>query len=337
MLILSNALTNVVDEGCVKVANSLVKRLKKADEGTRVIAFERQSDLADKYVTVNKLLLNRRLISEVRKNKGSVMYIPFPAKTRSVALRIFILSLFAGKNFRVMLSMTSGIDFLSKMLLKISRARLTVFSRRSFELYSSVVGEKRVEYLKAGVDSEKFMPVSQDRANELKEKFGFDADKKLVLHVGHLNRGRNVQQLEKLSEDYQTLLITSTQTKGEQDAELKNELLSCGIKIIDTYIPDIEQVYQMADVYLFPVVEQGRCIDVPLSCMEAAACNRPIVTTDFGEMREFIGKDGFYFIESFETDKLQEKIKEALSAQDVDTRSAVLDYDWKNAVSKLAD
>ena len=31
MLILSNALTNVVDEGCVKVANSLVKRLKKAD------------------------------------------------------------------------------------------------------------------------------------------------------------------------------------------------------------------------------------------------------------------------------------------------------------------
>lgn len=337
MLILSNALTNVVDEGCVKVANSLVKRIKKADESTLVIAFERQSDLADEYMTVNKLLLNRKLISKVRKNKGNVMYIPFPAKTRSIAIRIFILSLFAGKNFRVMLSMTSGIDSVSKLLLKMSRARLTVFSKRSFELYSGIVGEKRVEYLKAGVDTEKFVPVSAERAKELKEKFGFDTDKNLVLHVGHLNRGRNVQQLEKLSADYQTLLITSTQTKNEQDVELKNELLSCGTKIIDTYIPDIEQVYQMADVYFFPVVEQGRCIDVPLSCMEAAACNKPIVTTDFGEMREFVGSDGFYFIDSFEADALRSKIETALESSGVDTRSAVLDYDWKNAVSSFTD
>lgn len=337
MLILSNALTNVVDEGCVKVANSLVKRLKKADESTRVIAFDRQSDLADEYLTVNKLLLNRSLISRVRKNRGEIMYIPFPAKTLSTALRIFILSLFAGKNFRVMLSMTTGIDFVSRMLLKMSRARFVVFSKRSFELYSGAVAEKRVEYLKAGVDAEKFVPASDDVAAELKKKYGFDADKKLVLHVGHLNRGRNVQQLEKLSAEYQTLLVTSTQTKNEQDIELKNELLSCGVRIIDTYIPDIEQVYQMADVYFFPVVEQGKCIDVPLSCMEAAACNKPIVTTDYGEMREFVGRDGFYFINSFEADELGLRVKQALSAENIDTRSAVLDYDWKNAVSTLAD
>lgn len=336
MLILSNALTKVVDEGCVKVANSLVKRLKKADESAFVVAFDRQSDLADEYLTVNKLLLNRRLISRVRKNRGEVMYIPFPAKPLSTALRIFILSLFAGKNFRVMLSMTTGIDFISKTLLKMSRARFIVFSKRSFELYSGIVAQKRVEYLKAGVDTEKFVPASADIAAELKKKYGFDADKKLVLHVGHLNRGRNVQQLEKLSADYHTLLITSTQTKNEQDIELKNELLSCGVKIIDTYIPDIEQVYQMADVYLFPVVEQGKCIDVPLSCMEAAACNKPIVTTDFGEMREFVGKDGFYFINSFEADELKAKIEEALSAENTDTRSAVLEYDWRFATEFLA-
>lgn len=337
MLILSNALTNVVDEGCVKVANSLVKRLKKADESTTVIAFDRQSDLADEYVTVNKFLLNRSLISKIRKNKGNVLYIPFPAKTRSTALRIFILSLFAGKNFRVMLSMTDGIDFLSKALLKISRAKLTVFSKRSYELYTDVVGEKKVDYLKAGVDTVKFVPVSKERSDELKLKFGFDLDKKIVLHVGHLNRGRNVQQLEKLSKNYQTLLITSTQTKNEQDIELKNELLSCGVKIIDTYIPDIEQIYQMADVYFFPVVQEGKCIDVPLSCMEAAACNKPIVTTDFGEMREFVGKDGFYFINSFEEDALCSKIEEASGAEDVSTRAAVLDYDWQFATEFLAD
>ena len=99
---------------------------------------------------------------------------------------------------------------------------------------------------------------------------------------------------------------------------------------------DIEQVYQMADAYLFPVVEQGRCIDVPLSCMEAAACNKPVVTTDFGEMREFVGKDGFYFINSFEADELKAKIEQALGADGAPTRSAVLDYDWRFATEFLA-
>ncbi|MBR5773390.1 MAG: hypothetical protein IKY44_00935, partial [Clostridia bacterium] len=70
MLILSNALTNVVDEGCVKVANSLVKRIKSTDESTTVITFDRQSDLADEHLAVNKLLLSRGLISRVRANKG---------------------------------------------------------------------------------------------------------------------------------------------------------------------------------------------------------------------------------------------------------------------------
>lgn len=335
MLILSNALTNVVDEGCVKVAYSLVKRIKETDENTSVIAFDRQSDLADEYMTVNKLLINRHLISKVRHNRGNVIYIPFPAKTRSTALRIYILSFFAGSNFRVMLSMTSGMDFLSKLLLKMSRAKFIVFSKRSYENYCSIVGEKRVTYLKSGVDTEKFIPVPEDKVIELKSKYGFDPDRKLVLHVGHLNRGRNVQQLTKLTDSYQVLLVSSTQTKNEQDAVLKQELLSSGVKIIDTYIPNIEQIYQMADVYFFPVVEQGRCIDVPLSCMEAAACNKPIVTTDFGEMREFIGKEGYYFIDLFEADKLNQLIVQALNTKKLSTRSAVLDYDWRFAIKRI--
>ena len=337
MLILSNALTDVVDEGCVKVANSLVKRIKQSDQNTLVVAFDRQSDLADEQVAANKLLLNRPLLSRIRKNRGSVTYIPFPAKSLSTATRIFILSFFAGKNFRVMLSMTSELNFASKLFLRLSRAKLIVFSKRSFELYRTVVGEKRVSYLKAGVNTEKFTPVTEIQAKALKMQYGFCLEKKLVLHVGHLNRGRNVQQLKKLTDEYQVLLVSSTLTKDEQDLELKQELLSCGVRIIDTYIPNIEQVYQMADVYFFPVMELGKCIDVPLSCMEAAACNKPIVTTDFGEMREFIGKDGFYFIDSFDADALKQKITQALSEQNPSTRSAVLDYDWNNAVSFLTD
>ncbi len=335
MLILSNALTDVVDEGCVKIANNLVKRIKAADASTKVIAFDRQSDLADEHLTVNKLFINKKLLSKLKNNNSDVMYIPFPAKTFSNAFRVFVLSLFAGKNFRVVLSMTDGMSFFSKLLLKWSRARITVFSKRSFELYSKVVGEENVDYLKVGVDTDKFVPVSKERANELKKDYGFDTDKKLVLHVGHLNRGRNVQQLKKLSEEYQVLLIASTQTKHEQDNALKDELISCGVKIIDTYIPNIEQIYQMSDVYFFPVSELGNCIDVPLSCIEAAACNKPVVTTDFGEMRELVSKDGFYCIDSFDADALKAKLRDALSEEPASARLSVLDYDWRFATEFL--
>ena len=40
MIVLSDCLTNKIDEGCLKVANSLTKRLKKADASTMVISFE---------------------------------------------------------------------------------------------------------------------------------------------------------------------------------------------------------------------------------------------------------------------------------------------------------
>lgn len=333
MLILSNCLTEKVDEGCIKVANNLVKRLKKADERALIVAFDRQSDLADEYISANKFLLNRELISKVISNRGNVIYVPFPAKPFSTAFRIYILSLFAGKNLKVVLTMTTKIDCISKLLLKLSRASFIVFSKRSAELYSEIVNVEKVIYIKTGVDTEKFVPVSDERVKELKQEYGFDVDKKLILHVGHLNTGRNVAQLKKLSKDYQVLLVISTQTKNEHDEVLRKELLSCGVRIIDTYIPDIEHIYQMSDVYFFPVVEQGRCIDIPLSCMEAASCNKPIVTTDFGEMREFVGQNGFYFIDSFDADELKINVEQALNALEVNTREAVLDYDWKNAIS----
>ncbi len=335
MLILSNALSNVADEGCVKVAKNLVKGIKQ-NKNALVVAFDRRSDLADKYITVNKLLLNRNLIKIVKEHKGEVLYIPFPAKPISTAVRIFILSLFAGKNFKVVMSMTTKTGFISRELLKISHAKFVVFSNSAFCFYKKFIGKDRVSYLKTGVNTKKFMPVSKEESAQLKQKYGFDTEKKLILHVGHLKSGRNVMELKKISPEHQVLLVTSTLTKDEQDIYIKHELLKCpNIKIIDTFVPNIEEIYQMADVYFFPVIMDGNCIDVPLSCLEAAACNKPIVTTDFGEMSEFKGKNGFCFVDSFDTLEINRKINEVLDISQVDTRSAVVDYDWKFAVAGL--
>lgn len=220
--------------------------------------------------------------------------------------------------------------------MKLSRANIIVLSNDSEEFYSGFLKKDRVKLIKAGVDCEKFIPVSRERAEELKKKYGFDENKPVILHVGHLNEGRNIRQLMNINPDYQVLLVTSTTTKNEQDKKLKKELLERdNIRIFDDYIESINEIYQLSDVYFFPVVENGHCIDLPLSCLESAACGTPVVTTSYGAMKEFKDKDGFFFIDSFE--KINSFIDVALKSEQGKARESVIGYDWNNAVSSLLD
>lgn len=332
MMILTNGLTGVVDEGFLKVANSLVKRIKKARPETEIVSYERRSDITDTFIHANKFMTNKR-VREACARHNDVLYIPFPSRKWMMALRVFLLSRFS-KRLRVVLVLKTPIGALGKLLLKRSGAEIVVFSREAADFYGEIVGKKRVSYLKTGVDTEKFIPVSAEEAVSLKKKYGFDPDRKIVLHVGHLNEGRNLRTLLQISDEYQVLLVTSTLTKNEADLDLRKELLSrSNIRIIDDYVPHIEELYQLSDVYFFPVLESGHCIDVPLSCMEAAACGQSVVTTRFGEMKELCGVRGVYYLDDLDAKTMNAKLEEAVASDIVETREAVMPYDWKNAVS----
>lgn len=335
MIILTNAVRERTDEGCLKVAKSLVKRLKKAMPEARVVSYEERSDLSEHYLELNKLFLNRELYSLLKKHPDPVLYIPFPAKTIATALRIFVLSRMARRGLRVLLVMKSRMNRAAKKLLRLSGAEIVVLSRDAQAFYQTIVPEKRIVYLKTGVDTEKFTPVSQEEKNALRQKYSFDLERPIVVHVGHLKYGRGVAELLKLDPSYQIILVASTLTKDEQDEALRQELLCrSNIRILDGYIPNIEEIYQMSDVYMFPVTQNGNCIDVPLSCLEAASCGKPIVTTYYGEMREFAGKPGFYFMDSLERSLWNQKISLALE-ENKNPRPAVLEYDWNKAVRYL--
>ena len=334
MVILTNGLTDTVDEGFLKVANSLIKRLKKARDDIEVVSYERKNEITDTFINPNKFMSNK-CVRDVCRRHDEVLYVPFPTQKWIMALRAYLLSRFS-KKLSVVLVLKTPIGLIGKFLLKLSGARIVVFSRDAADFYAKIVGAYRVTYLKTGVDTQKFTPVSAKRAIELKKKYGFEPDRKVVLHVGHLNEGRNIRQLMRISDEYQVLLVTSTLTKNEEDHNLRQELLAkSNIKIIDHYLPNIQEIYQLADVYFFPVVESGHCIDVPLSCLEAAACDKPIVTTRFGEMKEFGGVCGFYYWDDLNTKIMNAKLEEAMIANIVETRKAVLPYDWKNVIDVI--
>ncbi len=336
MIILSNCLTDTADEGTRKVATSMVRVLKQKRPGTTVITYDSRCSLSDVHLPVNKLLLNRKLLSLVGSKKEKLLYIPSPAKSLPLAIRLFVLSKATKADLSVVLTMPFAVKPLSKKLLQASGAKILTLCEETKQYYSQALGIP-VRRLCAGVDAERFCPVSRQEKEALRKQYGLPEEKPIVLHVGHLKKGRNVAQLLRLSPQFHGVLVVSPHTAEEQDAQLKLQLLEKeNITLIEDYIPQIQQIYQLSDVYLFPVVQEESCIDSPLSALEAAACGIPVVTTDFGEMKSLLGKEGFYEIRSFAPEQLSGLLEQAIAEQK-DPRPAVLSYDWQNAVNALLE
>lgn len=336
MLILTNCLSTQPDEGCLKVANSLITRMKACFNDVTIISYDRHSPDSDIHLPLNKLFLNTRLVSIIRKSRGELLYFPFPSKPITTALRTFMLSLYSPAPVNVLIAMNGKLTFPAMLLYWLSRAKFFLLSSSTAQQFQQGLGKKRAVYLKTGVDVDRFVPVDETCKRALRVAYGLDPEKKTILHVGHLKRGRNVQQLLQIDPEYQVVLVSSTLTQREQDLDLRKELLSRpNIHLFEDYLPNIQEIFQLADAYFFPVVESNNCIDVPLSCLEAAACNIPVVSTPYGEMQEFLDREGFIPLHNMSPDGINAALASALSQTHVHTRDVVLDYNWAQALNIL--
>lgn len=250
-------------------------------------------------------------------------------------LRTFILSLAVSKGLSVIFALRFPMNKMTKVLLKMSGAEIIALSRESYDFYKKEIGN--AVYLKTGIDTKQFVPVNKAEKIRLRKKYAVAEGKKVLLHIGHLKDGRNIDKLLKISSDYHVFLVVSSATESEKDVILRTKLKERpNTTIIESYLEHVEEVYQMADVYLFPVQKEENCIDIPLSVLEAAACNIPIVTTDYGELKEFRREHGFYFISSLNDKELNSAIDKMAEMKNCNNRQAVLKYDWDNAVDILA-
>lgn len=334
MIILSNCLTVSPDEGSRKVADSIVRRIREAEPGASVITYDSAPGYGDAHLPLNKWLLSGKLASLLRRGEPPLLYLPTPAKMLPLAIRSLVLCLSGGKGPKILLTMPFPLGKLSAALLKLSGAELIVISRSALEYYRSFL-DQRVHYLKLGVDTRRFCPVEPERKAELRDKYGIPRDKKVVLHVGHLNAGRNVGTLLSVDPDFHAVLVVSTQTADQRDEQLRSRLLAKeNITLLDSYIPDIQELYQLADVYLFPVQNPESCIDAPLSALEAAACGIPVVATPYGELKELLSHDGFYPLEEMAPEALNAQLRRA-AAEGRSPRESVQEYDWNYAAEKL--
>jgi glycosyltransferase involved in cell wall biosynthesis len=196
----------------------------------------------------------------------------------------------------------------------------------------------KTEFLPCGVDVNRFTPTTARLKEELRKKYGINKEKFVILHVGSVKKGRNVQLLEKLQkENNQVLVVGSTSTRVEP--RVYQQLRKNGCIVWIKYFKNIEEIYALSDCYLFPTSPKNKAnsIEIPLSILEAMACNLPVIATKFGALlRVFEEGDGLIFVEK-EEDFIATLGKIKKTNANTKTREKVLPYSWENIGKKLEE
>lgn len=155
--------------------------------------------------------------------------------------------------------------------------------------YINTLPGKQKELFSVGIKTEKFLPVSKEKQKALKKKYGFDPMKPLIIHVGHCSKGRGLEDFEKIHVA-QRMVVASGMFEDENVVRVLNE---AKVKIHKGYLENVEEVYQMADAYLFPTQSAEFVISIPLSVMEALSCGVPVIGyKSFENLKEICGIEG---------------------------------------------
>jgi glycosyltransferase involved in cell wall biosynthesis len=214
---------------------------------------------------------------------------------------------------------------------------IIVQSDKSEEMFKAV--KYKTIFIPNGVDTNRFVPVERSRKWKLRKDYGLNEKDFIVLHIGPVRRGRNQVELLSQLEDEKILLIPSITNRSEEEAYKEllriSERSNKRVIIWRKYFPNIEDIYALSDVYVFPVFEKLNSIDIPLSVLEAMSCNLPVITTEFGGLTRVLKTgSGLFFIERENQLKgIIANIKEGRI--NVNTREKIMTFSWNTIVLDL--
>ncbi len=329
-----------VDEGIKHFAVSLLQEWSRERRVLGLSARSRKPPATPNAVALgaNRFFLSRRLSAELKRfNPDIICYVPSSSATLFSFLRARALKFYCPSARVVMVSLQPRqYGWLSRRLIRVLAPDFTFVQHERSLRQLTGLGLK-AGLLASGVDLDKFAPVPGDKKTALRTGYGLDTAAFTVLHVGHITKGRNIDLLIDIKKrhDTQVVLVGSSVVHPDR-TETADRLKQQGVKIIDGYINNIEEIYQLADCYLFPVASERDCIGAPLSVLEAMACNLPVVTLRYGMLpRLFEGGRGLFFADSPEG--LMEKITDAKNANGCRTREMATACSWEKVAAGILE
>jgi len=158
---------------------------------------------------------------------------------------------------------------------------------KSNELRKKIKINQKIRIIPNGVNLKTFFPLSKD---VLRKRLEIDKKRNIILFVANPQRNEKNYPLAK----------RACKLLGLSDVNLR-PLYNVNQDILNLH-------YNAADVVLLTSYHEGS----PNVIKEAMACNCPIVSTDVGDVKEFIGNIEGCYITSYDPEYVAEKIKMAL-------------------------
>ena len=341
IIFISEALSAPFDEGIKNVAFSIHKQLEQETGAVSITKALNDTDgLSIRKIPLNKLFFSGRLKAFLKKySPDIILYLPEASITFNSFIRAKVLKLMSRSSKVVMLGV-KHIEYsenqrrIIKTILKPDQ--LLLLGR--FEIDFFMNAGIKVKVLPPAVDSNKFSEATEEEKRRIRAEFNIPDDKTVVLHVGHIRSTRNVESLLKVQriEGVQVVIVGSTSTAVEN--EIKERLERGDVTVISNAVPDISKIYKMSDIYVFPVMNKIACIDMPLSVLEALACNLTVMTTRFGGLVEHFKEDARF--KYFRTiDELVEMVRVGrdMNRAGISNKKKVEPFTWSRFTEEILD
>lgn len=336
-VVITDLLRRPFDEGAKNTAFNILKNLS-LNSSRNIVSLNGDKDIGfsvDNY-KINKTLLNLKFLLDIRMNNvKSMLYIPEASATLYSLLRSKIISFFSNKSVYIYALQPRQYSRITKIFIGLFRPSLIITPSRVYSTYLKSLGIKSVS-IPLGVNNSIYREYCQEEKITLRLKYEIDVNKHVVLHVGHINESRNLNWLidiKKYNSDLEVVLVGSTYNNS--DLDLYKKLKSYNIKIIDQYVSNMVDIYNLANFYVFPVENDHGAISTPLSVLEAMSCNLPIITTKFGSLIDmFVQDDDFHFVESsYDITNILNKLTNLTTK--CKNRDKVSDYTWEKVVNQI--
>jgi glycosyltransferase involved in cell wall biosynthesis len=195
----------------------------------------------------------------------------------------------------------------------------------------------RAELVWMGVDPERFRPAGPGEKETLRRELAIPLGDYVVLHVGHLFENRNLRALIALASvpGVRVLVVASSLRHHPESDDLQRALESHGVVVLTGYRPRIEELYRLADCYVFPTVLASGAVATPLSVVEARASGLPVVSMRFRALGERVGSAlGVELVDSDE-----ELVARTLALRSAPPPSNAVpgQFSWEGVAGRLSD
>ncbi len=179
------------------------------------------------------------------------------------------------------------------------------------------LGVKNVKRIYPGIDLEKYKPLSNEQQSMNNKK----SESFVINFAGEYTRLGAMDDvvdsfIEVSKKIPEAKLSMAVRVKNEKDADKKKEVIqklkeNNVLEKVDFYDDgkfNMEDIYNLADISIFPVQNMHGKFDVPLVVVEAMACSKPVIVSDIPILEEFCDEKNSVKIQAGNMEQLVQAI-----------------------------